>query len=233
LFGALVAHGPPACGAALAHAGAMDVVVGALQQQAADAARAQHPAPAHGAAGPAPPPPLSDLARPHGGSRDPGATSAASPAATAARLASLRTFEAMCAAAPGDSPELARGVAAVAQLLGEDRAAGAGEGSSSALLQARAVQVLRSAAQSRGCHAAIVAQGCGPLVDLLLDDQVSGHERARLPPSELLPSTWRACAEMESQPCFFLSFLFFFKSFFFIQSCRSLCCALKPDRFAR
>jgi hypothetical protein len=82
----------------------------------------------------------------------------------------------MCAAAPGDSPELARGVAAVAELLGEDRAAG--EGSSSALLQARAVQVLRSASQSRGCHAAIVAQGCGPLVDLLLDDQVGAIARA-------------------------------------------------------
>ena len=193
LFGALVSHGPPSCSAALAHAGAMDVVVGAMQQQSADAAHAQlqqqfHSGPeaaygrdsssAYHSGHAAPPPSLSDLAQGYGGSgtgMDGGShyhqqqeSASATSGATAARLASLRTFEVMCAAAPGDSPELARGVAAVAQLLGEDHDSSA----SSALLQARAVQVLRSASQSKGCHAAIVAQGCGPLVDLLLDDQV-------------------------------------------------------------
>ena len=190
LFGALVSHGPPSCSAALAHAGAMDVVVGAMQQQSADAAHAHRQQQYH-QGGPeaygrdsssayhsghaAPPPPLSELAQGYGsgsvmgGGQHPQQESAsATSGATAARLASLRTFEVMCAAAPGDSPELARGVAAVAQLLGEDHDSSA----SSALLQARAVQVLRSASQSKGCHAAIVAQGCGPLVDLLLDDQV-------------------------------------------------------------
>jgi hypothetical protein len=138
----------------------------------------------------------------------------------------------MCAAAPGDSPELARGVAAVAQLLGEDRAAGAGEGSSSALLQARAVQVLRSASQSRGCHAAIVAQGCGPLVDLLLDDQVGAIARALA--SFRIVAKHVAGLRRDGEPALLFSFFSsFFFIFFFIQSCRSLCCALKPDRFAR
>mmetsp|Transcript_13566 Transcript_13566/g.16155 ORF Transcript_13566/g.16155 Transcript_13566/m.16155 type:complete len:2188 (+) Transcript_13566:81-6644(+) len=76
------------------------------------------------------------------------------------RLAALRTFENMCATAPPSSPELPRGVAAVANLFSED--------GGSAEVAVRAVQVMRRASDHPQCHAAIVERGAGPLVDLLM-----------------------------------------------------------------
>ena len=94
-----------------------------------------------------------------------------------ARLASLRTFEAMCAAAQPGSPELNQGVAAVAALLSEESDHQHGGGGSqhgsdgnavSAAIKTTAASVLKGCSLHVACHAPIVERGAAGLVDLLM-----------------------------------------------------------------
>jgi hypothetical protein len=93
----------------------------------------------------------------------------------ATRLVALRTFEQICAQASPDSPELARGVAAVAKFMSgayEEQATN----TTSVELAVRAVQVLRGASEHSACRAAIVERGCGALMDLLLGDTANSAD---------------------------------------------------------
>ncbi len=85
-----------------------------------------------------------------------------------ARLASLRTFEAMCAAAQPGSPELSQGVGAVAALLGEESSGGANGNSVSAAIKTTAASVLKGCSKHVACHGPIVERGAAGLVDLLM-----------------------------------------------------------------